>query len=948
MFKRRKPPSLTKLYIKFICVLLCSILFAATVCTVLLTMPGTLDVLSSWEVPKEEEEQSATNTQAQTQAPLTSDSTLNLLLLEQTVNKDYYKELFGLYKLASEGSLWSGQKEPFITIDFQFKQHSSESTLGTYIPKDKSGKIKWNEAAAGYPAHAFRSISLNSYVINTVNSSNLSKKLNQSPMGTMPTNGMIAGDGLNTVAYFQITADYFSGFTSAGTQGTSPAADNKILEPYGVTQPGKRLSDPYYLPDQLVWLANEYAKVSKKWISEDFFAKKGVSPSVKSKIISPLMTYNHSGEAWTTPRCYLGFGANIGTLKKDGFTLTGLTEEESYYKVGEDMLNMANKMPKDFIIPALNSNQSKAMVALVPIIFDDTYRINEAYSTWMLSHKKETLEMYKKLTQKPSATEADMVAFVKSKTEEPVEYAKMFGVSKVHGDPAVWCKMDGTITNKKNGKSAKRIQLHTWIVWRAAFYGVGLTEQMYGKLLAEEKVPGVDALKPETYLQTLGQINNAVNITSPNTNAPASGTSNVDSEVKHNWVKYHKNKAPGKILEVGWKDGMPIFYQNLNKGPLAKWQIPKPQKVKSLTGPFEYYKGSDDTLCWSGCGMNTMTSILHGVGLGNNPEIANMVDEGTGEKNLFSPVDLAHYFAYLQSSSFPSWYMGGMAHQCDIWMTYLGAPSVNFSTKNTAALKAEMQKGYPVIVSSPNSCRYSFYEYTDDKQKKVTKRLSNYPLTNAGHIVAFYGCYTFEKDTGGTDTFVKLIDTSNHSKGVNHMFVPISELAQINYSVLVQKPIVQNNMTPSTSAPVPSKTPPNIKFKPNSDKAYWANIETSLLDMPYDLRVGTTNIRRVRVPASQDIRIAVVPGDVVSFKLVRGDLFNVTIFRNDVAYIINNIRLMNPTGIDGKGGRQPLLNDIDLNFPNNTNVNIAMFNTDKDLKFTTPYEDTVSKVAMAP
>ena len=931
----------SSMYLRFVLFGLAALLTLMMTLVIVITAEDLIYELSKLEVPVEEPVSSAAEAE-QNLAPLTDDSTLNLLLLEQTKNKDYYKELFGLYKLASEGSLWSGQKEPFITIDFQFKQHSSESSLGTYIPKDKGGKIKWNQAAAGYPAHAFRSISINSYVIKSVNSSNLAKKLNQSPMGTMPTNGMIAGDGMNTVAYFQITADYFSGYTSANKQGTSPPADNKTLEPYGVSKPGQRLSDPYYLPDQLVWLANEYAKVAKKWISEDLFTKKGATPAIKSKIVSPLMTYNHTGEAWLTPRCYLGFGANIGIRKKSEFTLTGLSEEESYYKVGADMMDMANKMPKDFVIPALNSNQSKAMVALIPILFDDTYRINEDYYNWMLSHKKETLEMYKKLTQKPSATESDMLAFVKSKTEEPTEYAKMFGVGKVHGDPAVWCKLDGTITNKANGKSAKRIQFHTWIVWRAAFYGVGLTEQMYGKLLADEGVPNVDPLNPATYMNTLGQIQSAANATSPNTKVP---TSSVAGKTVHNWVLYHNNRTPGRILEVGWKDGMPIFYQNLNKGPLAKWQIPKPQRKKSLTGPFTYYTASYDTLCWSGCGMNTMTSILHGVGLGNNPEIANIIDEGTGEKNLFSPVDLAHYFSYLQSSSFPNWYTSmGMSHSVATWMTYLGAPSVNFGTKDTTRLVSEMQKGYPLIVSSPNRCKYTFYEYTDDTRTKVTKRLSNYSLTTGGHIVAFYGIYPLKVDTGGTMLFTKLIDTSNHSKGVNNMLVPVKELTQISYSVLVKRPLVQNDSPPNTQpAPTqPTPNPPSVGFKPNNDKEYWANIGTSLLDMPYDLRIGTTNIRKIKVPASNDIRIASVPGDVVSYEKVQGNLFNVTVYRNDIGYIISNVRLASPP--NNTQGKQALTNDIPLIFTNSTNVNISMFHVDSNLKFIKPYEEEVSTI----
>ncbi len=924
--------------------------FAIVVVILFITVDDITEKMMKLENALMEEEINNLQNQVTNNSPsLTSDTSLNLLLLDQAKNAGYLKELFGLYKITQDGQMYYGQQTPGPSVEFLFAQHMSETTLGTYIPMDANGIYQWNKPYQGYPAEAMTWVGMNSNVLTSKYASKLN--LPGKPTGTLSTASTDALDKLPTVGYFQIMWDYFT--SSGNPLASTPSAGHPSLKPHGITDMGKRLSDPFYLPDQLSYLGQQYTIKWNECFPESFRNTKNDTPETWAKLMAPIMSLNHGGAANIKNRVWYGLGYNITKkgvgLKISDFTLAGGPDEyESYYQFGKDLMIMQEAMPKDFVVPDFNSYAGKSLVHIIPLVCTNDYYINNnGYKMLTEStYFKGGYPMYKAVAQLPNATEADYKAFLKSKTKEPEGFAQMCGVNEVHNQSAVWRYIDGTITRTSTGVSTKRIQLHTYINWGQCMYGSGLAIQSYGNLLTKEGVPGVVQTDVSTYTNTVGGIQNAVTqnpITPPNQSSGQQST--VKGTLVHNWVYYHDNNVPGKILEVAWKDGMPVFYQNLNRGPLAKYKIPKHQYPKSLKGPFTYNSNSYDTLCWSGCGMVTMTSILHGIGKGNNPEIAGMVDEGTGETNLFSPADLMHYYSYLSSSKFPYWYTSmGMSHSVAVWFNYMGIPARNFSTRDTAALKQEMAKKFPLIVSSPNRCKYSFYEYTDDTKKKVTKRLSNKPLTTGGHIVAFYGLYTLEVDTGGVKDFVALMDSSNHKAGVLHMFVPIEELSQISYSVLIESPLTQlGSTTPQGStqptAPVPAPKP---TFKPSNDKRYWENIDKSLLDMPYDLKIGTSNLRRIKVPAVKDIKILYTNGDIMDFKQVAGNRFNLVLYRDDLAYVINNVTLAKPP--QGNKMKVPLTKDVDLVFPNSTTVNITVYNTDSSYKLLSPYEETASIV----
>ena len=821
-----------------------------------------------------------------------TDTTLNLLLLNNPIVSGYIRELFELYQNASNGNM-TGSAGPSASIEVLYGTHLIEG--GTYpntpipvsyIPSE-GGQLYWGKDYGGYNHSSMNLKSINHKM---VRDSNYPSRTSGSISFSRPP----TDSGLYTNIY-QITYTYFQRFN-----GTSKAAQLTSLTPYGEPNDTTRKSDPYYLPDQLVYFTDKFQEYAKGAIDEDYMNSLNLPESYKDSIRAIIVSYIHNaGAGMLDRRAYMGFGSNLypsGTSASQVSVSADVEKKKTYIDYALDLTLAYNKLPDGIPYKIGHSEDSKIFYLLIMPILNDNYMLNKNAGSYLSGNgnasKDLILTNYKQITGSPNVTWEQYASWLQTKVGEPPDQVSKYGVSHTHNDLAIWRESHGTVT--RNGKTAKRYQIHQWITVRHNFVTAFSARQHYPLLLAYMGVDGVDPKDPSTYLNNLQKEGSPIVPKSPDIFLPGSSNLPVPStaqlNVVENWVTYYNPRLTkyGMAGEVGQKDGMPIYMQS--KGSI--YETDPKYMIKTIDSRGNIIP-TKSTLENSGCGMFTMTSIIHGIGLGRTVATTDMIKaiDDYGNKNGFlEPWELMEYNAKYRSTKFPWWATynarGSIlsANRYAEVLPFLGIPCKQIPFSNINTIRDELKKGYPIILSTKGHQRYTGYSFAD-REKGIVKKdtLRGDRLTGGGHIIAIYDVYTF-KDTKGTPIeVVAIIDSGKEaSRGINNKFIPLKEFVnQVEYAWLVQMPIIKaQSPTPVQSAPIITGNIP--------DQQYINNIGKDLFSLNFIVNPNSPN--RVVYHIDGEKEINAVTGDYYEYQRISANSGKFTLYRNNVSYSMGTVR----------------------------------------------------------
>lgn len=901
------------------CIVVCILaLFVSIIVTVVLYEPKEKDNKDDTVYKKQPSEyvrSLMSNSPTQTMPTANStDATLNLLLLNNPVVSDYIKDLFKLYGLTASNTLYKVE-EPVTSVESLFGMHLVEGGKypntqlpATYIHCDSStGNLYYNLAYAGYPASAMNLNALNYKVV---------KDSHIPGSGTYQPTKINSNTSAAYVGPYQIDRNYF-GLLG----GSSPAAQLSSLTPYNESMQGRK-SDPHYFPDQLVYFATQYSSKIREKISIATLDSYNLDSTSKRQVMDVIYSYVHNaGPGKTTWRLYEGLGYN---LKPNGNTKATVSadviEEKTYIEYALDLVQVYTKIPKNIELRTEMGPESKIFYPMAMIVLHPDYRINNYTKNYMSNNQAVSLKCYQELASLPNATWQEALAFIESKTGEPPDQVDKYGVSHPHSKEAVWRESYGTVT--LGGKTAKRYQLTDLETLRHNFFSAFCAQRAYAQMLLYMGVPGVDPSDPSTYLSGLQQQGSPIIPQMPSGTLSEPGTSYFQSpdptnnKVVSNWVTYYPKDKFGSADENGVKDGIPIYDQITPKFLVEGGNY----SIYRSNNNGGYVPIAGETLGGAGCGIHTITSILHGIGYGNvnirTTDTIKKMDE-VGDKNgVISPWETSLYLTRYAPPPANGWYIYnlGIRYGFVDWFNHWGLNCEPISDKSVANFKSLLSKNYPIIIRAWQGLKVDAYSLVDgetDLLKPDPIKLDCFVSgTTGGHILFIYGLYQMKTTNGDVlDVFTVVDSGTEFERGANHKFYPLEQFA----SQIVNCWVVKHPLTgPSGSTPSTGSTGSVITTGNLPDDSYYANKDNYLLNLSYRTTAAQKHRRLYDLPNDKIFQHE--SGDMYKLEQTGILEYSLYLYRDNVLYHMPGLSL---TGLDLEPTTtpKPLNKDIPIKLP---------------------------------
>lgn len=854
------------------------------------------------------------------------DATVDLLLLSKTKNKELLQDLFEIITMASSGTLHSESTTGGIGTPSQYfglmlgetSTYANTNIPAFYYPIDSSGIITYNKEWGGYPKEAVNLKSTNKNVIHYNGSS-----------GKIATPENYKG---KYVSMFQITGTYFNASTVFAT--------NPKLTPYKETV-NARVSDPVYIPDLLAWSSLTWETTIKDLIPDEtvrteyLASKPAGSPALFSG------AYN-GGTAGFTDRI---------TGKTDARRIDELTDDRISTSFQDRVLAFAKlvdntyaNMRKDVTPPSVMSHEG-TFASMSTFILANSGKafFNNNAKNYILSCDASEKKSFSDLLHSLSGDQTLVLDdWVKANTFDDDAYFTSLGFNKfipkdkynmsnIDGGWLLMFKSGATVTTKSGstqehyGFILAETLRHIWSI-------ALVCDIQYAKLLMLEGVSEVSITDSSTYMNGNFALKQAIDSTSNSPNNNAVPYSNLVTTKFNEFISYFKNSSTGEyskglIGEVGWRDGMPIFSQSKLKGmdTIFRVQIPKRPKASNPKDFSNVYTGNSNTLYYSGCGMFTLTSVFHGIGLGNDPTIAAFYDEGLGSTTLVSPIDMMYFLTYLSANNtVPFWYYNGIIHAYPQWFGHFGIQAHDITKKDN--LTELLKKGYPVITSTRAGYKGNFYSEDGTLYK------SNEVIYKDPHIVAFYDYVELKVEDGSVIPCTKLLDTTGINNGKANCYLPISVFDNNAWKTVIESPIIKNNALQANPSNKGSEV--STALITGLGEEYWKQAEKDLLNRDFTVLPNSTNIRLYKVPVSNDIILSNGLTDKVEFEQVSGSIYNIKIYKGGIQYIVNKVE------IASKVNEFP----IRLVIRNTTNIRVATNEVDSSLKYIKPYYTNINTI----
>ncbi len=430
---------------------------------------------------------------------------VNLLLIASIKTEGYVKEMLQLYADSAAGKLDKYPYHfPFLGIlGLQYnetKVYDNTRVLKSYIPYDsQKGDLYWGKDWKGISGDKLKLRQINENVINGLSGFSPQTSSSKLPYGINSINPLTSG-GLaplegppRDINVFQINRQNFANFG-----GSSPPANIS-----GYNKPASRSSsDVFYLPDNLVWLNQQFSSVIGEY---------NAGKADESTQVAMYSMYHNAGPA------SFGYDVTYGVRFQEGSSkVSNIKEDKEKNAVvyPNDIVKAVNKLNKD------TSSQHGMSLAVI-LLVDNGYYINEetlntitsgsyvrkgdgyALRAWEFVHGEKL---------NGSQLRSKLLPYVKTVTEAYPGYASPSDISRIYGfsnnlsqkaNGAIF-KLD-TVTspaykNKLNGKDPRVLHVTNLITAGHVIDSSFTGKYIYADML---KYAGVntDVTNPATYME---------------------------------------------------------------------------------------------------------------------------------------------------------------------------------------------------------------------------------------------------------------------------------------------------------------------------------------------------------------------------------------------------------------------------------------------------------------
>lgn len=327
---------------------------------------------------------------------------LNLLLIDKIETEGYVKEMLSLYRDSYQGDLDDYAIRLSVEGLLGMQVNETGTYSGTTIPKSyipiSGSTIQWKTAYGSFPAEA---LTLNNINHNVIDSSyrgghSVSGGLPYSVNGINPTGGDSADEDINV---FQVRYSRFGIFG-----GSYPASNiNGWKESTG------RVSDPFYLPDNLTYINAELQNIASKYFpSQSTEDLKSKVDGIDDKLWNLMYSIYHNGGSAILSN-HAGMGAYY---TKDKVKVSGY--EEDYVTSFKEILTDFESFNQN-VSPKYYSSPVGRVYATVGLVTEGWVLTQNAYNFLYNNYKDSMMtSAYNEITGE-SKSDSEVKSYLQSK-----------------------------------------------------------------------------------------------------------------------------------------------------------------------------------------------------------------------------------------------------------------------------------------------------------------------------------------------------------------------------------------------------------------------------------------------------------------------------------------------------------------------------------------------------
>lgn len=422
---------------------------------------------------------------------------LNLLLINKIETEGYVKEMLSMYRDSSMGLLDNSLAHLSVEGLLGIQVNETGTYDGIPIPSSyipfKGGKIMWKESYGNLPAEALTLYNINHNVIDSSyrGGHSVSGGLPYDINGINPTTGGSADDDINV---FQVRYTRFGMFG-----GSFPSANVN-----GWKESSGRVSDPFYLPDNLSYINTEVQDIVSSYLPHDSDDQlKSQLESLDTKLLNLMYSIYHNGGP-----AILKSHAGLGVYFK-------YSNKYSFKGYESDFIQSFKEILSDFesfntnVKPKMYSSPNSRVYATVGLVTQGWSLTNEAFNFLYNNYKDSLMTQAYNEIKGDNKSDSEVKSILKSAIS-PLPFdestcSSVYGLNKYNLDGNSYGSMFKVRDRKSSAYNAGEHQVLQFLNVinvghiQSAIYG---GYYIYGAMLKYAGVD-VDPTNPDTYMNNI-------------------------------------------------------------------------------------------------------------------------------------------------------------------------------------------------------------------------------------------------------------------------------------------------------------------------------------------------------------------------------------------------------------------------------------------------------------